>query len=93
MTEVRLPKPGDAITEAEITELLVDDGATVSEGDPLYSIATDKVEWTLSCGDEAVLDEWLNTLRQWVGNFKSRKKAKKKRPPTQGAGVTASAPS
>ena len=44
MTEVRLPKPGDAITEAEITELLVDDGATVSEGDPLYSIATDKVE-------------------------------------------------
>jgi 2-oxoglutarate dehydrogenase E2 component (dihydrolipoamide succinyltransferase) len=44
MTEVRLPKPGDAITEAEITELLVEDGATVSEGDPLYSIATDKVE-------------------------------------------------
>ncbi len=44
MTDVRLPKPGDAITEAEITELLVDDGATVSEGDPLYSIATDKVE-------------------------------------------------
>lgn len=44
MTEVRLPKPGDAITEAEITELFVEDGATVGEGDPLYSIATDKVE-------------------------------------------------
>lgn len=44
MTDVRLPKPGDAITEAEITELLVEEGATVSEGDPLYSIATDKVE-------------------------------------------------
>ena len=26
-----------------------------------FRIATDKVEWTLSCGDEAVLDEWLNT--------------------------------
>lgn len=44
MTEVRLPKPGDAITEAEITEFFVADGASVSEGDPLYSIATDKVE-------------------------------------------------
>lgn len=44
MTEVRLPKPGDAITEAEVTEFFVDDGASVSEGDPLYSIATDKAE-------------------------------------------------
>lgn len=44
MTEVRLPKPGDAITEAEVTELFVEEGATVSEGEPLYSIATDKAE-------------------------------------------------
>lgn len=44
MTEVRIPKPGDAITEAEVTEFFVEDGATVAEGDPLYSIATDKVE-------------------------------------------------
>ena len=44
MTDVRLPKPGDAITEAEVTEFFVEDGATVSEGDPLYSIATDKVD-------------------------------------------------
>ncbi|WP_046314938.1 biotin/lipoyl-containing protein [Mycobacterium sp. UM_Kg1] len=44
MTEVRLPKPGDAITEAEITELHVPEGAQVTEGDPLYTIATDKVE-------------------------------------------------
>jgi 2-oxoglutarate dehydrogenase E2 component (dihydrolipoamide succinyltransferase) len=43
-TEVRLPKPGDAITEAEVTQFLVADGASVSEGDPLYSLATDKVE-------------------------------------------------
>ncbi|ORV86222.1 biotin/lipoyl-containing protein [Mycolicibacterium iranicum] len=44
MTEVRIPKPGDAITEAEVTEFFVEEGATVSEGEPLYSIATDKVE-------------------------------------------------
>jgi pyruvate/2-oxoglutarate dehydrogenase complex dihydrolipoamide acyltransferase (E2) component len=42
--EVRMPKPGDAITEAELTELYVADGARVSEGDLLYQIATDKVE-------------------------------------------------
>ena len=44
MTEVRLPKPGDAITEAEVTAFHVEDGATVAEGDPLYALATDKVE-------------------------------------------------
>lgn len=44
VTEVRLPKPGDAITEAEVTEFFVADGASVAEGDPLYSLATDKVE-------------------------------------------------
>ncbi|BBY93590.1 hypothetical protein MGALJ_32590 [Mycobacterium gallinarum] len=44
MTEVRMPKPGDAITEAEITEFFHEDGGSVTEGEPLYSIATDKVE-------------------------------------------------
>lgn len=39
-----MPKPGDAITEAELTELYVADGTRVSEGDLLYQIATDKVE-------------------------------------------------
>ncbi|MED5810874.1 lipoyl domain-containing protein [Mycolicibacterium sp. 050232] len=43
-SEVRIPKPGDAITEAEVTELFVAEGGAVEEGDPLYSIATDKVE-------------------------------------------------
>ncbi|CAA0079267.1 Dihydrolipoyllysine-residue acetyltransferase component of pyruvate dehydrogenase complex [Mycolicibacterium vanbaalenii] len=43
-TEVRIPKPGDAITEAEVTEFYVADGESATEGDPLYSIATDKVE-------------------------------------------------
>ena len=39
-----MPKPGDAITEAELTEIHVTDGESVNEGDPLYEIATDKVE-------------------------------------------------
>lgn len=55
MTEVRLPKPGDAITEAEITEFLVADGASVTEGDPLYSIATDKVEMDIEAPASGVV--------------------------------------
>ncbi|KUI42176.1 dihydrolipoamide acyltransferase [Mycobacterium sp. IS-1590] len=39
-----MPKPGDAITEAEVTELYVADGESAVEGDPLYAIATDKAE-------------------------------------------------
>jgi pyruvate/2-oxoglutarate dehydrogenase complex dihydrolipoamide acyltransferase (E2) component len=42
--EVRMPKPGDAITEAILTELHVVDGETVAEGDTLYTIETDKVD-------------------------------------------------
>ena len=44
MIEVRMPKPGDAITEAELTTIHVADGDSVTEGDPLYEIATDKVD-------------------------------------------------
>ncbi len=39
-----MPKPGDAITEAEVTEFYVAEGDSVTEGEPLYAIATDKVE-------------------------------------------------
>lgn len=44
MIEIRMPKPGDAITEAELIRLHVADGDRVDEGDPLYQIATEKVE-------------------------------------------------
>lgn len=44
VTEVRMPKPGDAITEGTIVEFHVADGESVDEGDPLYTIETDKVE-------------------------------------------------
>ncbi|WP_156688031.1 lipoyl domain-containing protein [Mycobacterium sp. Marseille-P9652] len=74
MTEVRMPKPGDAITEAEVTQIYVADGAQVSEGDPLYQIATDKVEmdieapasglvtWKISAGASYDVGELLAVI-------------------------------
>ncbi|MEB4212169.1 lipoyl domain-containing protein [Mycobacterium sp. 94-17] len=50
-----MPKPGDAITEAELTELYVVDGAHVAEGDPLYQIATDKVEMDIEAPASGVV--------------------------------------
>ena len=44
MTEVRMPKPGDAITEAVLLEIHVDEGTDAVAGAPLYTIETDKVE-------------------------------------------------
>lgn len=42
--EIRIPKIGTAVTEAELVEWLVADGDTIDEGTPLYTLATDKVE-------------------------------------------------
>ena len=39
-----MPKPGDAITEAELASVYVADGDTITEGQVMYTIATDKVE-------------------------------------------------
>ena len=47
MNEVRIPKPGDAITEAVLAKILVADGETVTEGEPLYELETDKVEMVI----------------------------------------------
>jgi pyruvate/2-oxoglutarate dehydrogenase complex dihydrolipoamide acyltransferase (E2) component len=47
VTDIRIPKPGDAITEAVLSKMLVEHGATVAEGDPLYEIETDKVEMVI----------------------------------------------
>ena len=40
---LRLPKIGMAMTEAVLASWLVDDGATVDKGQPLYEMETDKV--------------------------------------------------
>lgn len=55
MTDVRMPKPGDAITEAELTQIHVQDGQSVAEGDPLYEIATDKVEMDIEAPASGVV--------------------------------------
>lgn len=41
-TEILLPKIGFSMTEAQIAEWLVADGAAVSEGDPLFLLEADK---------------------------------------------------
>ena len=55
MTEVRIPKPGDAITEAVLSKFLVAHGDTVTEGDPLYELETDKVEMAIDAPASGVV--------------------------------------
>lgn len=42
MTEVLLPKIGFAMQEGQIAEWLVQDGAAVTEGQPLFNLESDK---------------------------------------------------
>jgi len=41
-TKILLPKLGFSMKEGTLTEWLVTDGATVKEGEPLYSLESDK---------------------------------------------------
>jgi pyruvate/2-oxoglutarate dehydrogenase complex dihydrolipoamide acyltransferase (E2) component len=41
-TQVLLPKIGFSMNEAQLAEWMVADGATVTEGQPLYAIESDK---------------------------------------------------
>jgi pyruvate/2-oxoglutarate dehydrogenase complex dihydrolipoamide acyltransferase (E2) component len=41
---INIPKLGWTMEEGTLTEWLVEDGATVAEGDPLYILESDKVE-------------------------------------------------
>jgi pyruvate/2-oxoglutarate dehydrogenase complex dihydrolipoamide acyltransferase (E2) component len=47
---IRIPRTSVAVSEAELTELLVDDGAHVDEGSPLFTVATEKVEQEIEAG-------------------------------------------
>jgi pyruvate/2-oxoglutarate dehydrogenase complex dihydrolipoamide acyltransferase (E2) component len=40
--EVRIPKLGMSMTEGTLVEWLVADGASVKEGEPIYTLETDK---------------------------------------------------
>ena len=44
MTEVRIPKLGVSMEDGSITTWYVSDGQQVTEGELIYSLATDKTE-------------------------------------------------
>jgi pyruvate/2-oxoglutarate dehydrogenase complex dihydrolipoamide acyltransferase (E2) component len=47
---IRIPRVSVAVSEAELTGLLVDEGEHVEEGTPSYVIATEKVEQEIEAG-------------------------------------------
>ena len=57
--EIRLPKMGESVTEATITNWLKDVGDTVNMDEPLVEVATDKVDNELPSEAEGVLIQQL----------------------------------
>ena len=56
---IRIPRVSVAISEAELTDLLVAGGQHVEEGTPIYVIATEKVEQEIEAGASGTV--------QWTG--------------------------
>jgi pyruvate/2-oxoglutarate dehydrogenase complex dihydrolipoamide acyltransferase (E2) component len=56
---IRIPRVSVAVSEAELTDLLVEAGAHVEEGTPIYTIATEKVEQEIEAGASGTV--------QWTG--------------------------
>ena len=55
MIDLRIPKTGDAIESGTIIEWLAEDGATVTQGQILYRLETDKTEVEIECPASGVL--------------------------------------
>jgi pyruvate/2-oxoglutarate dehydrogenase complex dihydrolipoamide acyltransferase (E2) component len=47
---IRIPRVSVAVSEGELTELLVENGQHVAEGTPIYVMATEKVEQEIEAG-------------------------------------------
>lgn len=47
---IRIPRTSVAVSEAELVELLVENGEHVEEGTPIYVIATEKVDQEVEAG-------------------------------------------
>ncbi|POX88732.1 dihydrolipoamide acyltransferase [Mycobacterium kansasii] len=47
---IRIPRVSVAVSEAELVELLVENGQRVQEGTPIYVIATEKAEQEIEAG-------------------------------------------
>ena len=58
---VRIPRVSVAVSEAELTDFLVDAGEHVEEGTPLYVIATEKAEQEIEAGASGTV--------QWTGRI------------------------
>jgi pyruvate/2-oxoglutarate dehydrogenase complex dihydrolipoamide acyltransferase (E2) component len=56
---IRIPRVSVAVSEAELIELLVENGHHVEEGTPIYVIATEKVEQEIEAGASGTV--------QWTG--------------------------
>jgi pyruvate/2-oxoglutarate dehydrogenase complex dihydrolipoamide acyltransferase (E2) component len=56
---IRIPRVSVAVAEAELVELLVDNGQHVEEGTPIYVIATEKAEQEVEAGASGTV--------QWTG--------------------------
>jgi pyruvate/2-oxoglutarate dehydrogenase complex dihydrolipoamide acyltransferase (E2) component len=59
--KIRIPRVSVQISEAELTEILVAHGAQVSEGDPLFIIATDKTDSEVEAGASGTV-HWTGTI-------------------------------
>ena len=59
MHEILLPKMGNSVEDAEIVTWFKSEGDTVQEGDPLFSIQTDKAEVECECTASGVLRKIL----------------------------------
>lgn len=55
MTEIRIPKPGDAVMEGTLVEWVAADGARVAAGEVIYKLETDKVEMDIEAPCAGVL--------------------------------------
>ena len=58
---IRIPRTSVAVSEAELTELLVDDGEHVEEGAPLFTVATEKVEQEIEAGASGTVN-WTGEI-------------------------------
>jgi pyruvate/2-oxoglutarate dehydrogenase complex dihydrolipoamide acyltransferase (E2) component len=58
---IRIPRVSVAVSEAELTDLLVEAGAHVDEGTPIYTIATEKVEQEIEAGASGIV--------RWTGEI------------------------
>jgi len=58
---IRVPRVSVAVSEAELTEILVPGGEYVEEGTPIYVIATEKVDQEIEAGASGIV--------QWTGEI------------------------